>query len=66
MLAGCGADGRHSIGLHRDDSYLTQPALLTVMKIKLYNESLFRWAALQLLACARCSDWQPAMRAVQI
>mmetsp|Transcript_9564 Transcript_9564/g.16904 ORF Transcript_9564/g.16904 Transcript_9564/m.16904 type:complete len:445 (+) Transcript_9564:56-1390(+) len=36
----------HSIALHRDDSYLAQPAVSTVLKIKLYNESLFRYDGL--------------------
>lgn len=36
----------HSIALHRDDSYLTQPAITTVLKIKLYYESLFRYDGL--------------------
>lgn len=32
----------HSVALHRDDSYLTQPALATVSRIKLYYDSLCR------------------------
>lgn len=36
----------HAIALHRDDVYLTQPAIQTVLKIKLYNESLFRYDGL--------------------
>lgn len=34
----------HAIALHNDDSYLGQPALATVEKIKLYNDSLQRFA----------------------
>ena len=34
----------HAIALHCDDSYLSQPALPTVEKIKLYNDSLQRFA----------------------
>ncbi|MEW5298184.1 MAG: hypothetical protein WDW36_001335 [Sanguina aurantia] len=37
----------HSIALHRDDAYLTQPAILTVNKMKLYHESLFRYEGLK-------------------
>ncbi|KAK9805668.1 hypothetical protein WJX72_010909 [[Myrmecia] bisecta] len=33
----------HALALHRDDGYLNEPALPTVMKIKLYNESLNRF-----------------------
>ncbi|KAJ9516885.1 hypothetical protein QJQ45_027321 [Haematococcus lacustris] len=36
----------HSIALHRDDSYLSQPAVLTIQKMKLYHESLFRYEGL--------------------
>ncbi|KAL6764404.1 rab GDP dissociation inhibitor protein [Haematococcus lacustris] len=36
----------HSIALHRDDSYLSQPAILTIQKMKLYHESLFRYEGL--------------------
>ncbi|KAK9802654.1 hypothetical protein WJX73_001138 [Symbiochloris irregularis] len=34
----------HAIALHCDDSYLSQPALATVEKIRLYNDSLQRFA----------------------
>ena len=34
----------HAIALHCDDAYLSQPALPTIEKIKLYNESLQRFA----------------------
>jgi len=34
----------HSLALHRDDDYLKQPAGDTIMKIKLYVESLARYA----------------------
>lgn len=34
----------HAVALHCDDSYLTQPALHTIEKIKLYNDSLQRFA----------------------
>ncbi|EFJ43337.1 hypothetical protein VOLCADRAFT_83359 [Volvox carteri f. nagariensis] len=37
----------HALGLHRDDAYLTQPALATVLRIKLYHESLFRYEGLK-------------------
>lgn len=33
----------HALALHRDDAYLTQPAILTANKIKLYYESLMRY-----------------------
>mmetsp|Transcript_37187 Transcript_37187/g.82724 ORF Transcript_37187/g.82724 Transcript_37187/m.82724 type:complete len:452 (-) Transcript_37187:407-1762(-) len=36
----------HSIALHRDDAYLSQPAIHTVNKIKLYHDSLFRYEGL--------------------
>ncbi|GAX81349.1 hypothetical protein CEUSTIGMA_g8780.t1 [Chlamydomonas eustigma] len=36
----------HSLALHRDDAYLSQPALPTVMKIKLYHDSLSRYDGL--------------------
>lgn len=34
----------HALALHRDDDYLNQPAGDTIMKIKLYVESLARYA----------------------
>ncbi len=36
----------HAIALHRDDSYMNKPALDTVNRIKLYNESLYRYEGL--------------------
>jgi len=33
----------HAIALHRDDSYMGQPAYDTVMKVKLYYNSLTRF-----------------------
>lgn len=33
----------HAIALHRDDSYMAQPAYDTVMKVKLYYNSLTRF-----------------------
>ena len=33
----------HAIALHRDDSYMAQPALDTVLKVKLYYNSLTRF-----------------------
>lgn len=33
----------HALALHREDSYLSEPALPTVLKIKLYNDSLHRF-----------------------
>lgn len=36
----------HALALHRDDNYLDQPALPTVMKIKLYHDSLLRYDGL--------------------
>ncbi|KAK9835323.1 hypothetical protein WJX81_002020 [Elliptochloris bilobata] len=34
----------HALALHRDDSYMMEPALPTVLKIKLYHDSLTRFA----------------------
>jgi Rab GDP dissociation inhibitor len=34
----------HAISLHRDDTYITQPALDTVRKVRLYFESLARYS----------------------
>lgn len=36
----------HAIALHRDDSYLDEPAELTVRRMQLYHESLYRYAGL--------------------
>ncbi len=36
----------HSLALHRDEAYLNEPALPTVMKIKLYHDSLSRYDGL--------------------
>lgn len=36
----------HSLALHRDDAYLSQPAISTVMRMKLYHDSLFRYDGL--------------------
>lgn len=36
----------HALALHRDDSYLDQPALPTALKIKLYHDSLTRYDGL--------------------
>ncbi|KXZ54169.1 hypothetical protein GPECTOR_5g266 [Gonium pectorale] len=36
----------HALALHRDDAYLTQPALPTVLKVKLYHDSLSRYEGL--------------------
>jgi Rab GDP dissociation inhibitor len=36
----------HAIALHRDDSYISKPALDTINRIKLYNESLYRYEGL--------------------
>ena len=33
----------HAIALHRDDSYMAQPAMDTVLKVKLYYNSLTRF-----------------------
>mmetsp|Transcript_8318 Transcript_8318/g.30693 ORF Transcript_8318/g.30693 Transcript_8318/m.30693 type:complete len:442 (+) Transcript_8318:45-1370(+) len=33
----------HALALHRDDSYMNQPALPTVQKIRLYHDSLLRF-----------------------
>ena len=33
----------HAIALHRDDSYIAQPAMDTVLKVKLYYSSLTRF-----------------------
>ena len=35
---------RHAIALHGSDAYMSQPAAPTVAKIKLYNDSLQRFA----------------------
>lgn len=37
----------HAVALHRDDGYLGQAALPTVMKVKLYYESLMRFQGLK-------------------
>jgi len=36
----------HAVALHRDDQYWAQPAKATVMKIKLYYESIMRYEGL--------------------
>lgn len=36
----------HAIALHRDDSYISEPALPTIYRMKLYHESLFRYEGL--------------------
>lgn len=36
----------HAIALHRDDHYMVRPAQATVMKIKLYYESMMRYEGL--------------------
>lgn len=36
----------HALALHRDDSYIDQPALPTALKIKLYHDSLTRYDGL--------------------
>eukprot|EP00879_Flechtneria_rotunda_P021678 GHRR01022858.1.p1 GENE.GHRR01022858.1~~GHRR01022858.1.p1 ORF type:complete len:131 (-),score=26.28 GHRR01022858.1:290-682(-) len=36
----------HALALHRDDRYLDQPALSTVLKVKLYHDSLTRYDGL--------------------
>ena len=33
----------HAIALHRDDAYMSQPAVDTVLKVKLYYNSLTRF-----------------------
>ena len=33
----------HALALHRDDGYLREPAIETVRKIQLYNDSLHRF-----------------------
>lgn len=33
----------HAIALHRDDSYMSQPGIDTVLKVKLYYNSLTRF-----------------------
>jgi hypothetical protein len=36
----------HALALHRDDYYLAEPALPTVLKIKLYHDSLMQYEGL--------------------
>lgn len=36
----------HSLALHRDDAYLAEPALPTVLRVKLYHDSLSRYEGL--------------------
>lgn len=36
----------HSLALQRDDAYLSQPAINTVNKVKLYHDSLYRYDGL--------------------
>ena len=38
----CSAQG-HALALHTDDSYVSKPAQPTVLRIKLYYESLMRF-----------------------
>lgn len=33
----------HALALYRDDAYLNQPALQTILRIKLYSDSLARY-----------------------
>ena len=37
----------HALALYRDDDYLSKPAIEMVMRIKLYYESLTRFAGLK-------------------
>ena len=37
----------HTIALHQNDAYLSQPAVNTVLRIQLYHESMYRYEGLK-------------------